>query len=219
MIFLVNSNPVHEPGLQELQRQLGARYVSTREELSSIDTPPAEALLFFFHWSWIIPPGIYEKYECILFHMTDLPYGRGGSPLQNLIVRGGQSTKLTALRVAKGLDTGDVYLKKDLSLTGTAREIFLRAQEVMVEMTHYIINHRPVPVPQIGEPTIFQRRKPEEGDLSNLKELAEVYDYIRMLDADGYPPAFVDVGPFRITFDQAKLHQGNLTASARISIR
>ncbi len=27
------------------------------------------------------------KFECVCFHMTDVPYGRGGSPLQNLIIR------------------------------------------------------------------------------------------------------------------------------------
>ncbi len=56
--------------------------------------------------------------------MTDLPYGRGGSPLQNLIQRGHTSTMLTALRCGAGLDTGDVYLKQPLSLHGSAEEIF-----------------------------------------------------------------------------------------------
>jgi len=36
--------------------------------------------------------------------MTDVPYGRGGSPLQNLIVRGHTETKLTALRCVRDLD-------------------------------------------------------------------------------------------------------------------
>ena len=44
--------------------------------------------IFFAHWSSIIPKSIHEDFECVIFHMTDLPYGRGGSPLQNLIVRG-----------------------------------------------------------------------------------------------------------------------------------
>jgi len=68
--------------------------------------------IFFPHWSWIIPANIYENYECIVFHMTDLPFGRGGSPLQNLIVRGIYDTKLSALRVTKELDAGDIYLKE-----------------------------------------------------------------------------------------------------------
>ena len=41
--------------------------------------------IFIPHWSFIIPKEIYQNFECILFHMTDLPFGRGGSPLQNLI--------------------------------------------------------------------------------------------------------------------------------------
>ncbi len=44
--------------------------------------------IFFPHWSWMIPECIYERYECVVFHMTDLPFGRGGSPLQHLLVRG-----------------------------------------------------------------------------------------------------------------------------------
>lgn len=43
--------------------------------------------IFFPHWSWIIPPEIYNNFNCIVFHMTDLPFGCGGSPLQNLLVR------------------------------------------------------------------------------------------------------------------------------------
>ena len=31
----------------------------------------------FPHWSWIIPKNIYMDFDCIVFHMTDLPYGRG----------------------------------------------------------------------------------------------------------------------------------------------
>lgn len=54
--------------------------------------------IFFPHWSWLIPEDIHTRFECVVFHMTDLPYGRGGSPLQNLIVRGHKETKLTALR-------------------------------------------------------------------------------------------------------------------------
>jgi len=54
--------------------------------------------IFFPHWSWIIPKRIYEAYECVVFHMTDLPFGRGGSPLQNLISRGIHQTRISAIR-------------------------------------------------------------------------------------------------------------------------
>ena len=82
--------------------------------------------VFFPHWSWKIPQAVFDKFECIIFHMTDVPFGRGGSPLQNLIVRGIQNTKLTALRCAAEMDAGDVYLKCDLSLEGSAEQILRR---------------------------------------------------------------------------------------------
>ena len=34
----------------------------------------------------LIPEDIYTKYVCIQFHASDLPKGRGGSPIQNQIV-------------------------------------------------------------------------------------------------------------------------------------
>ena len=108
--------------------------------------------IFIPHWSYIIPSAIFERYECIVFHMTDLPYGRGGSPLQNLIVRGLTATKLSALRVEVGLDTGPVYLK------------------------------------------------------------------IRMLDADGYPHAYIEKGEFRYEFTRASIKaDGSIVADVKIT--
>ena len=66
--------------------------------------------------------------------MTDLPYGRGGSPLQNLIIRGGKTTKLFAFRMTEEFDARPNYLKRNLSLEGTAREIFIRANYLSAKM-------------------------------------------------------------------------------------
>ena len=43
--------------------------------------------IFFIHWSWKVEKEIYENFKCIVFHTAPLPYGRGGSPIQNLILR------------------------------------------------------------------------------------------------------------------------------------
>ena len=106
----------------------------TKEEISK--KKPKK--IFIPHWSNKISEEIYSNYECVLFHMTDLPYGRGGSPLQNLILRG-HKTKISAIKVVGGLDEGPVYLKNDLDLLGTAKEIFLKSSEVIFEMICEII--------------------------------------------------------------------------------
>ena len=174
--------------------------------------------IFIPHWSYIIPSAIFERYECIVFHMTDLPYGRGGSPLQKLIVRGLTATKLSALHVEVGLDTGPVYLKMDLSLSGTAEEIFVRVNKIVGKMIVEIIQNNLQPVPQEGDPVVFKRRKPEQSDMSGLEKLEEIFDYIRMLDADGYPHAYIEKGEFRYEFTRASIKaDGSIVADVKIT--
>ena len=173
--------------------------------------------IFIPHWSYIIPGEIFRSFECILFHMTDLPFGWGGSPLQNLICLGFEETTISAIRVEKGVDEGMVYLKKGLSLNGTAAEIYLRASAVVETMIQQIILTDPQPFPQHGEVVVFKRRKPEESNIARLKELKQIYDFIRMLDCEGYPNAFLETDHFRFEFTNAQfLTNQSVTAHVRI---
>ncbi|MEA3493460.1 MAG: methionyl-tRNA formyltransferase [Candidatus Margulisiibacteriota bacterium] len=175
--------------------------------------------IFFPHWSWKIPNEVYNHWECILFHMTDLPFGRGGSPLQNLIQRGIRNTKISAIKVVEELDAGPVYLKKELDLAGSAGEIYRRASKtIFEEMIPQIIEHSPAPKKQVGEVTIFKRRKPEESSIAALNSLMEIYDHIRMLDAEGYPAAFLKNKNVKIEFSQAKFKDHYIDAKVKISL-
>jgi methionyl-tRNA formyltransferase len=150
--------------------------------------------------------------------MTDLPFGRGGSPLQNLISRGIHETKISAIKVVKELDAGPVYLKRDLSLYGTAEEIYLRAGDIIIRMIEEIMINNPIPQEQIGEPTTFKRRKPEMSKIENLKSIEQLFDFIRMLDAEGYPKAFLENENFRFEFSRASLKSDNtIITDVRIS--
>ena len=42
--------------------------------------------VFFAHWNWTVKNEIHENFNCVVFHTAPLPYGRGGSPIQNLIL-------------------------------------------------------------------------------------------------------------------------------------
>ena len=174
--------------------------------------------VFIPHWSHIIPAEIFESFECIVFHMTDLPYGRGGSPLQNLIVRGHKKTMISALRVNQGIDTGSIYLKKSLSLQGTAQEIFERASLVIGKMIPEIIDEGIKPISQKGAPVLFKRRNPSDGQMNTLSELSDIYDYIRMLDAEGYPPAYIETESLKIEFFGAQnINETEVKANVRIT--
>ncbi len=159
--------------------------------------------IFFPHWLWKVPDEITSKYECVCFHMTDLPFGRGGSPLQNLISRGLKDTKLTALRMVSELDAGPVYSKLEMSLEGNAQNIFERVAELVYDLISYIIDSKSVPEQQRGDIVLFQRRKPENSVLPNSGEIEKLYDHIRMLDADSYPRAFLRYGEYLLEFSNA----------------
>lgn len=175
-------------------------------------------IIFIPHWSHIIPREIWESYTCIVFHMTDLPYGRGGSPLQNLIARGHKRTKISALKVNQGIDTGDIYLKKQLDLSGSAQDIFERSVPIIECMITEILDRGLKPVPQEGESTLFKRRTFEQGNIGQLNKIDDVYNYIRMLDAQGYPNAYLETDNFKIEFRTAGFNDNNeLTANVRIT--
>ena len=174
--------------------------------------------IFIPHWSYFIPSSIYVKWECIVFHMTDLPFGRGGSPLQNLIEKDFKHTRITALRVDKGIDTGDIYLKKDLSLEGSAYEIFKRSSLVIQELILEILISNPVPYPQEGEVTLFRRRSPKDSNIKYLDECKKIYDYIRMLDCEGYPLAFIENNSLKFEFSSATFDKQNNEVYAYVRI-
>jgi len=220
MTFLLADSRQWRPQMAEnLERRTGRPFytVSTSDELS------AERLAalgieraFFPFWSHRIPASVYESVECVIFHMSDLPFGRGGSPLQNLIGRGATRTKISAVKCAEQLDAGPIYLKRPLSLEGTAEEIYVRASEIIEDMIAEIMQTSPVPVAQEGEPVVFRRRTSQESSIAPLRDIAEVYDHIRMLDAPGYPHAYLETEHMWLEFRRATLVDDTVTAEVVI---
>lgn len=193
-------------------------YINSKEELTyDLLKALQPQYVFFPHWSYKIPAEIYENFECVIFHETDLPFGRGGSPVQNLIERGIYETKITALKCNETFDAGDIYLKKDFSLKEKpAHELYIEIGNIVSEMIDEIIETQIIPVPQQGEATVFKRRTPEQSDISALTSLEKIFDYIRMLDAPGYPHAFLEHKNIRYSFADAKKQNGKLIATVEI---
>ena len=193
-------------------------FISDPKDMTAINLSSINPRFVFFpHWSYRIDRDVHEKFECVIFHMTDLPFGRGGSPLQNLIARGIYETRISALRCVEEMDAGPIYLKMAFGLYGSAEEIYLRASKVIEDMIVEILKTQPVSLPQQGTPVFFQRRKAEEGNLTSVRSLEQAFDLIRMLDADGYPSAYVNVGPFKMEFTRASLKAGQVMADVSIT--
>lgn len=172
--------------------------------------------IFFPDWSWIVPKEIFQNFTCICFHEADLPKFRGGSPIQNQILRGIQKTKTTAFLMNEKLDGGDIIMKKDLSLKGNLSEIFERMKKNDLAILEKIISGNFNSYKQKGKSSSYKRRKPSDSELKSLNHSKTyLYNFIRMLQ-DPYPNAFIKVGKHKIIFKSAKLFKNKLSIEADI---
>lgn len=162
-------------------------------------------LIFFPHWSYKVPKKILNYYKCICFHETDLPYGRGGTPIQNLIIRGKKKTKITAFIMNNKIDAGEIIAKKSLSLKGSAQEIYERSSTIIFQMILKIIKMKKINTyKQKGKVVRFKRLKKNSNLNSRIKSINQVYNHIRMLDAESYQRAYLNINKIRITFFNVK---------------
>ena len=177
--------------------------------------------IFFPNLNINLDKEIIKNFNCVCFHETDLPYGRGGSPIQNLILLGKKFTKLTALKIENGIkvDEGKIYLKRKIKLNGTGLDIYKNCAEEIIKMINVIISKKLKPKKQIGKIVHFKKRKPKDSKIPNkVTKLSEIYDIIRMLDIPGYPKAFIKSKNFQVYFDKSKIKNNELTAKATFKL-
>ena len=83
-------------------------------------------------------------------------------------------------------------------------------------MMPYIIKNNPIPKKQNGRAVNFKRRNPGQSKISANMSLGKVYDLIRMLDAEGYPKAFLETKKLKFDFSKVKKEKNKLIAKIEI---
>ena len=118
---------------------------------------------FFVNWSVVVPAEVVGVVECVNFHCTRLPYGRGGHPIENLILRGHSETVITAHRMTEEVDAGPIYgVSGPVSLAGTKEEILDRFVRPVAALLKEIVRLEPPPIPQDGPVVRFRRLRQEQ---------------------------------------------------------
>jgi methionyl-tRNA formyltransferase len=159
--------------------------------------------ILFYGWSDIISDKIINDFTCIMLHPSPLPLYRGGSPLQNQIIRNEKDSAVTLFIMDKGIDTGDIIAQEYLSLEGSLNEIFKRMTIIGFQLTKNILEKGFDRIKQDGlKATYFARRKPSMSEITAqellTKDAEYLYNKIRMLQAP-YP------NPYIKTADDRKL--------------
>jgi len=174
--------------------------------------------IFFFHWNYIVPKSIYNYFECINMHTSNLPDGKGGSPLQNQILDNIVISKVNALKMSdSGLDAGPIYCSQEISLQGNLSDIWYLLSQVSFNLISKIIDENIVPVEQPkGEFINYKRRKDNILPLESIHDLRRIYDFIRMLDDDNYPSANLIIGKYKLNFNRANFNGEKIHADVII---
>ena len=152
-------------------------------------------LVLFYGWSRIIPERIVSQYKCLMLHPSPLPRYRGGSPIQNQIIRGEKESAVTIFIMDDGIDTGDIVGQEKMSLSGEIDDIFKRMTEIGIRLTKKFLAGDYSETKQDNQDsTCFTRRKPAQSEIT-IEELASssgeyIFNKIRMLTGP-YPSAFI----------------------------
>jgi methionyl-tRNA formyltransferase len=128
---------------------------------------------------------------CVV-HESDLPKGRGWSPLAWQILEGKSEIVVSAIACAEKVDSGDILAQRILKLDGSelSDEINKKAFLAKAFLVLDVINH-PNQRPQVGCPTYYPKRTPKDSRLDPDKSIREQFNLLRVCE-DRFP-AFFDL--------------------------
>ncbi len=129
----------------------------------------------------------------IVIHESDLPKGKGWSPLSWQAESGVNKIPITLFEASEKLDSGDWYIKDTLLLDG--RELideirvkqYAKTKEMIIKyLQNYPVNSNK----QEGEESFFQKRVSKNQELDIDKSLKEQFNKLRVCDNERYPAHF-----------------------------
>ena len=145
----------------------------------------------------MVPPAVRQQFQHVLVvHESDLPKGRGWSPLTWQILDGADRIPVTLIEATDDVDSGPVYAQRWIAFEGYELIDELRAAQA--EATHALCRAFVDVYPesavqgreQAGEPTYYPRRRPADSEINPERSLTEQFNQLRVADNRRYPVFF-----------------------------
>lgn len=166
-----------------------AALVTRQEEV------PEGGVSFYLGCLRITPPEVLARNRRnLVVHASDLPQGRGFSPLTYQIIEGLNRIPVCLLEAAETVDSGPVVYREWIAYEG--HELIGELRQTLGAMTVELCLRfmgeaaPPTGAPQRGEPSIYPRRRPADSVLDPEQTIAEQFDLLRTVDNDSYPAYF-----------------------------
>ena len=148
----------------------------------------------------------FPKYGCINIHGSLLPKYRGAAPIQRAVIDGEKVSGVTSMYMEKGLDTGDMLIKRELPISceATAGEyhdaLAVLGGEVLLETLDKIKEGTLTPEKQNDSlSTYASQLSKAEGEIDWNNTSEAIYNKVRGLNP--WPMAYSFIGGKRFTID------------------
>lgn len=134
-----------------------------------------------------------NKYNLVV-HESDLPKGKGWSPLTWQIIEGKKNIPITLFEANSSIDSGDIYENFLINTNGT--ELIEELRELQANATSKLILNFIKKYPKIhgnkqsGEDSFYRKRTYKDSELNVSKTIAEQFNLLRVSDNERYPAFF-----------------------------
>lgn len=170
-------NPVKEAALQ-----LGIPVSQDMGDLIGIDAELAVVVAF----GRIIPASVLNELPMVNVHFSLLPRWRGAAPVERAILAGDSETGVCLMKVAEGLDTGDVYavrsvpMDDDVTLSELRTRLVDTACELLVDTLKDGRRSLPEARPQRGEVTVAEKITMDDLHLDWTRPAEHLHRVVRL---------------------------------------
>lgn len=189
-------NPLIEGFVQNLSKS-GHEVVWVH---NACEAPPSDILFLLSYWE-IVPKAVRVQHaHTLVVHGSDLPKGRGWSPVTWQILEGSNQIPVCLLEAADAFDAGDVYLRTEMKLRGDELIDQIREEQAAAtfRLCEVFIGQYPAistrGMPQEGSPSEYPRRRPADSELNINQTILEQFNQLRVADNDAYPAFFKHAG-------------------------
>jgi len=130
----------------------------------------------------------------LVVHESNLPKGKGWSPLTWQVIEGKNKIPITLFEAVEKVDAGRIYLQSFIELTG--KELLSEIKDLQGKMTIDLILkflknfHKIKGQDQKGDSTYYPKRGPIDSELDIDKSIKNQFNLLRVCDNERYPAFF-----------------------------
>ena len=153
-------------------------------------------IVFVLGYTRILSPIFLKKNKLnLVVHASNLPRGKGFSPIQWQILKNKKRISFCLFKAEKKLDSGEIYEKHSLLFKGT--ELYDRIRYMQAKATIQIISSFLKKYPKLvsrkqkGQSTFYRRRTYKDSKLNINKSIKKLFNQMRIANNQDWPAYFI----------------------------